>query len=115
MVHKHMPGGPSINITSANEHVPYIERQIRVIKERTGAVGHSLPFNKTPKLLTIYIIFTVIRIINYFPVKRGFYAILIPNTIISGETLNYKRYLGLNIGQYCQVHEHEDPRNSQLP
>ena len=33
---------------------------------------------------------------------------------MSGETLHYKRYLGLKIGQYCQVHEHEEPRNIQV-
>ena len=27
-----MPGGPHVNLTSANEHVPNIERRIRVVK-----------------------------------------------------------------------------------
>ena len=27
-----MPGGPSVNLTGANEHVPEIERGIRVVK-----------------------------------------------------------------------------------
>ena len=61
MVYKHIPGRPMINITSANEHVPDIERRIRFVKERTRDVRHVLPFNKTPKLLTIYIFFTVVR------------------------------------------------------
>jgi hypothetical protein len=29
-----LPGAPTLNLTSANEHEPYIERRIRVIKER---------------------------------------------------------------------------------
>ena len=33
---------------------------------------------------------------------------------MSGEKINYKRHPGLNIGQYFQGHEHEDPRNSQV-
>jgi hypothetical protein len=28
-----MPGGPRVNLTSANEHVPEIERRIWVVKE----------------------------------------------------------------------------------
>ena len=32
MVYKHMTGGPRINLKSANEHVPDIERLIRVSK-----------------------------------------------------------------------------------
>ena len=115
MVYKHMPEVTMTNLTSANEHVPDIERQTRVVKERTRSVSHSLPFNKTPKLLTIYIVFTVVRMLNYLPVKGGVSAILSTKTIMYGETLHYKRHLGLNIGQYCQVHEHEYPRNSLLP
>ena len=108
-------GGGRINITSANELVPCIEHQIRVVKERTRSVRHSLTLNKIPKILTIYIVFTVVRMLKYLPVKGGFYAILSPNTIMSGETLHYKQHIGLNIGQYCHVHEHEEPSNSQLP
>ena len=32
---------------------------------------------------------------------------------MSGETLDYKKNLCLQIGQYCQVHEEDPPRNSQ--
>jgi hypothetical protein len=35
-----IPGGPMVNLTSANEHVPEIERWIRVVKERCGATRH---------------------------------------------------------------------------
>ena len=115
MVYEHMPGGPRINITSANEHVPEIERQIKVVKERTRYVKHNLPFNKIPKIITIYIVFTVVRMLNYFPVKRRVSQILSTKTIMFGETLHYKQHLGIKIGNYFQVHEHEDPRNSQLP
>ena len=53
--------------------------------------------------------------LNYLPVKGGVSSILSSNTIMPSETLHYKRHLGVNIGKYCQVHEHEDPRNSQVP
>ena len=33
---------------------------------------------------------------------------------MSGETLDYKKHLSLQIGQYCQVHEEDNPRNSQI-
>jgi hypothetical protein len=39
---------------------------------------------------------------------------MIPTTILSGETLDYKKHLSLQIGQYCQAHEEDHPRNSQL-
>ena len=31
-----------------------------------------------------------------------------------GKTLDYKKHLSLLFGQYCQVHEEETPRNSQI-
>ena len=106
MVYNHIPGGSRINPTIANEHEPDIERQIRVVK-KNRAVRHSIPFNKNPKIITVYIVFTVFMMLNYFQVKGGVYSIVSPNTTISGETLHCKRQLGLNIVQYCQVHENE--------
>ena len=74
---------------------------------------HGLPFKRVPQLLTIYIVFHVVKLLNFFPPKGGISDILSPKTIMTGETLDYKRHLRLQIGQYCQVHEEETPRNSQ--
>jgi hypothetical protein len=35
-------------------------------------------------------------------------------TIMSGKNLDFKKHLSLLIGHYCQVHEEETPRNSQI-
>ena len=32
MITEHMPGGPNMNLTRSNEHVPEIDRIIRVVK-----------------------------------------------------------------------------------
>ena len=108
-----LPGGPMVNLASANEHVPEIERRIRVVKERCRATRHSLPFTRIPKLLTIHIVFNSVKLLNFFPTKGGVSDVLSPKTIMSGETLDFKKHLSLPIGQYCQVHEEELPRNSQ--
>jgi hypothetical protein len=34
---------------------------------------------------------------------------------MSGETLDYKKHLSLQVGQYCQVHEEDTLCNSQSP
>ena len=39
-----LPGGPIINLASANENVTEIERKIRVVKERCRAARHARPF-----------------------------------------------------------------------
>ena len=104
-----LPGGPIVNLAASNEHVPEIERRIRVVKERTRAVRHGLPFKRIPKLLTIYIVFNVVKMVNYFPTKGGVSDTLSPKTIVTGEILDYKKHLRMPIGQYCQVHEEETP------
>ena len=37
-----------------------------------------------------------------------------PKAVMTGKVLDYKKHLCLQIGQYCQVHEEETPRNSQV-
>jgi hypothetical protein len=110
-----MTGGPRVNLTSASEHVPEIERRIRVVKERSRSLRHSLPFNRIPKLMTIHMVFIAVKLLNHFPPKGGISDTVSPKTIMTGETLDYKKHLSLQLGQYCQVHEEDTPRNSQLP
>ena len=101
-------------MASRSERVPEIEHRIRIVKERYRAIGHRLPFQRIPKLLTIYIVFYAVRMLNYFPTKSVISDIFIPKTIMSGETLDFKNHLSLLIGQYCQVHEGDFHRNSQV-
>jgi hypothetical protein len=110
-----MPGGPILNLASTNQHVPEIERRIRVVKECCRATRHSLPFERIPKLLTIHIVLNAVKLLNFFPTKGGISDTYSPKTILPGETLDYKKHLCLQVGQYCQVHEEDTPRNSQIP
>ena len=57
---KAMPGGPRMNLATASEHVPEIERHIRVVKERTRSMRHGLPFTKIPKLMVIHMVFRAV-------------------------------------------------------
>jgi hypothetical protein len=109
-----MPGGPVVNFASANEHVPGIERRIRVVKERCRATRHSLLFHTIPKLMTIHIVLNVVKLLIFFPTKGGVSDTLSPKTIMSWETLYYKKHLSLQLGQYFQVHQEDNPRNSQV-
>ena len=52
---------------------------------------------------------------NHFTVKGGISETMIPTKILIGNSLHYKKHIGLNIGQYCQVQEEETPRNSNKP
>jgi hypothetical protein len=109
-----LTGDPMVNLACANEHVPEIERRIRVVKERCWATRHILPYERIPKLMTIHIVLNVVKLLNFFSTKGGISDTLSPKTIMSGETLDFKKHLSLQIGQYCQVHEEDTPRNSQV-
>jgi hypothetical protein len=63
----------------------------------------------------IHIVLNAIKMFNIFPTKGGISDTLSPKTIMSRETLDYKKHLSLQVGQYCQVHEEDTPCNSQSP
>jgi hypothetical protein len=106
--------GTRANLASANEHVPEAERWIRVIKERVRALRFGMPFTRLPRLMVIHMVFQCTRLLNYFPTKGGILDTISPRTLLLGETLEYKKQFHLSIGDYCQVHENDTPRNSQL-
>jgi hypothetical protein len=107
-----MPGEPMVNLASSKEHVPEIERRIRVVKERCQATRHILPFHTIPKLMTIHIVLNVVKLLIFFPTNGGVSDTLSPKTIMYGETLDYNKHLSLQLEQYCQVHEEENTHNS---
>jgi hypothetical protein len=107
-----MPRGPTLNVASADEHVPEIERRIRVVKERTRALRHSLPFNRIPRMMTIHAVLSVVKVLTYFPTKAGLTGHWSPRMIMAGKPLNFKKDLALEFGAYCQVQSHHTPRNS---
>ena len=110
-----MTGGPRMNLASANEHVPEIERRIRVLKERNRATTHAQPFTTVPKIMTIHNVLGSAKMLTNFPGKAGISETLSPRAILTGESLDYKKHLALQPGEYCQVHEEDTPRNSQNP
>jgi hypothetical protein len=64
-------GALKLNLASANEHVPEIERKIRVIKEWVRAVIYSIPFNSLPAWMLVHAVLFVTKQLNLFPVKGG--------------------------------------------
>ena len=77
-----------LNTASDLEHVPEIERQHRVIKERAIACRHSLPFKMVPKIMIIEMIYNCVLWINVFPPKGGVSASIIPSTLLTGVNFN---------------------------
>jgi hypothetical protein len=57
-------GAPCLNLTSANEHEPFIERRICVAKERVRSIRHSLPFQTIPKVILTHMVFYAVKLLN---------------------------------------------------
>ena len=112
LIQSELYGGPTLNLASANKHVPEIERKIRVIMERVRAVRYSVPCNALPALVTIHSVLFVTKQLNLFPVKGGISG-WSPRQIMTGEVVHYK-YCSIPFGCYCQISEEGTPRNSML-
>jgi hypothetical protein len=106
-------GVPKLNLASANEHIPEIERKIWVIKERVRAVIYSIPFNSLPAWMLVHTVLFVMKQLNLFPVKGGLLLRLSPKQIMSGEVVQYK-FCAMGFGWYCQIHEEDQPRNGMV-
>ena len=76
-----------LNVSSRSEHVPVIERRIRVIKERVRSIRHSLPFKILPKIMIIEMVKYCIKWLNVFPSKGGINN-MSPRTVMVGRNID---------------------------
>jgi hypothetical protein len=104
--------GITLNTTAASEHVPEIERQIQVIKERARAIWSTLPFTKVPNRKIVELINFVVLWLNAFPPASGISQTYSPRTIMTGTTLDYKKHCRLSFGAYVETHEENKPSNT---
>jgi len=104
--------GININTTAAKEHVPEIERRIRVIKERGRALLNTLPFTKMPQIILIELIYHVVLWLNAFPSKSGISETLSPREIVLRHKLDFKKHCKAPFGSYCEAHNEPAPTNN---
>ena len=94
-----------------NDHIPEIERQHRVIKERAHACRSTLLFEVLPRLLLIEMVNNCALWINMFPAKGGISNVS-PRTLMIGIKLYYSKNYRLSFGSYVQFHDEPSPTNS---
>ena len=106
--------GIILNVTSADEHVPEIERNNRYLKEKVRGTVNSLPFKIMPRILMKAIIIDSTKWMNMFPRKAG-----IPNCsprfLMTGLSTDVKIHCRVPIGSYCHIHDEPDPSNTNTP
>jgi len=102
--------GIEVNITAKEEHVPEIERQHQVIKERARAVIQTLPYRRMPEKMRIALLQNVIFWLNNIPKMGQDHS---PRDLVCGEqVLNYKTVCRIPFGAYAQVHDDQNVTNT---
>jgi len=102
--------GTKMNVTAKNEHVPEVERQHRVIKERARAIVQTLPYKGLPRKVRIGLIYYVVYWLNNVPKIGQDFS---PKDLIFGEQrLDYNNICKLPFGSYVQVHDDLDVTNN---
>jgi hypothetical protein len=100
--------GVILNTTSTSKHVPEIERQIRVVKERARAIWS---INKIPNRIIVELITFVVLWLNDFPSSSGVSQTYSPRTIMTGTMLDYSKHCKLPFGAYVETHEENNSTN----
>ena len=77
------------------------------------AIYNTLPFNKIPSRLVIEMAKASIFWLNGMPPNDSFGSGLSPQTIVTGQKLDYNRHCRYQLGEYAQTHEQHD--NSMNP
>jgi hypothetical protein len=67
-----------VNSTAAKEHVPEVERGIRLMKERRRGILNTLPFKRMPQIMLFELIYHVVLWLSAFPTKSGVSMMLSP-------------------------------------
>ena len=103
-----------LNCAAANEHVPEIERAIRVIKERVRAAISSLPFRALPQRIKKELVYYLVTCLNMFPRRGGVSNHLSPRTLIYGTPLDFLIQCRVPFGAYCEIHDEKSPTNNMV-
>ena len=110
-----MPNDLTVNEATAQEHVPEIERCIRVIKERYRALYHRVPYPKMPKVMIKMAAAEVVKWLNMFPPAGGVSEIYSPRAILTNVGVDYAKHCKYAFGTYVQAGNENNPTNSVEP
>jgi hypothetical protein len=70
--------GMDLNVVSAGEHVPEVERYIWTVKERTRCVYNTVPFKCMPSSMIVEMVHSGVFWLNMFPPEDGISETLSP-------------------------------------
>jgi len=100
--------GITLNVVTADEHVPEIERHIRTLKERCRSVFNTLPFKRIPNRMIVELVYAMNFWLHAFPAKDGISSSISPRELVTGLALDASKHCVIAYGTYVQTHEPHD-------
>jgi hypothetical protein len=104
----------AVNTTAAKEHMPKVERRIRLIKECRRGILNTLPFKKMPQIILIKLIYHVVLWLNTFLTKSGVSKMLLPHKIIYRHKLDFAKHCKAQLGTYFKAPDEPTPPNMMV-
>jgi hypothetical protein len=101
------------NTTAAREHVGEIEREIRLIKERTRCVTTGFPYHWIPKMVLIHTVYDVCMWLNQFSPNTELVGGLSPRELVSGRQLACDKDCCADMGAYIEATVDADITNGE--
>ena len=74
--------------TAAQEHIPNIERLIRLIRDRLRCITYYFHFTSVPNMVLIHILYSVNMMLNEFSRESGVTGYFSPRKLVIGRTIN---------------------------
>jgi hypothetical protein len=81
-----------VTTTATKEHVPEVERCIRLIKEQGRGILNTLLFKRMPQVILIELIYHIMLWLNTFPTKKRVSEMLSPHKILYRHKLDFAKH-----------------------
>ena len=93
----------TVETCAANEHNPFIEREIRFVKDRQRCYWDKLPYKQVPKIMIDENIVDILYWINHCTRGECISKELSPGAIVEGRGPHDAENLKVTFGAYCLV------------
>ena len=104
--------GITLNTASADEHVPQIERHIKVVKERVCSTWNSLPYKKSSYRMISRMVENTFFWLKALAKNSGTSSTISPQTLMTGTTIDFSKHYKIEFGAYAEAQKRTFLRNS---
>ena len=95
----------TLNTTATNQHVPQIEIQVKVVKERVQSTWNSLPYKNFPNRMISCMVENEVFCLNALQIYSGMYSTISLRTLLTGITINFSKHRKIQFGAYAEPHQ----------